>query len=102
MSRKDLAVGVMENCCSCGRDVSSKAERKQRRLICGSSMSTVLQTLLTFIKKMQDLEVDAAKISKGFICRPCVRLIQRYHSVYGELESNIKKAIPLLPTTGEF
>ena len=81
---------VMEICCSCGKDTSVLAEKKQRRLLCSSTTQTVLETLICFIRRLQNSEVDSETISNGFICRSCVRLIERYQVLYAEVENNVK------------
>ncbi len=70
-----------EHCSCCGKDVSSAREKKQRRLLSSCTLQTVLQTLSTFICKLQRNQNFLEDVSNGFICRPCVRLIERYHEV---------------------
>ena len=62
----------MEYCSSCGKDVSSFQERKQRRLLSSSTLQPVFQTLMTFICKLNNQE-SLQDVRGGFICRPCVR-----------------------------
>ena len=59
------------------------------------TMQAVLHYLESFIQKLQgDLEVA---MSNGFICRPCVRLMERYQYLCEEIAGNVAKAIPFLP-----
>ena len=61
-------------------------------------MQAVLHDLESFIQKLQgDLEVDATAMSNRFICRPCVRLMERYQYLCEEIAGNVAKAIPFLP-----
>lgn len=71
-------------------------ERKQRRLLSSSTLQTVLQTLRTFICKLQGSQEDPIHVRDGFICTPCVRLLERYSKVHEEVVSNVTKALPVL------
>ena len=35
-------------------------------------------------------------VDGGYICRSCVRLIERYNSLRGELSNNVMQALPVL------
>ena len=41
--------------------------------------------------------MDATAMSNWFICRPCVRLMERYQYLCEEIAGNVAKAIPFLP-----
>ena len=93
-----MAAPRIERCYSCWRDVSTRKEIKQRRLLSSGTMQAVLHDLESFIQKLQgDLEVEATAMSNGFICRPCVRLMERYQYLCEEIAGNVAKAIPFLP-----
>ena len=85
----------MEYCSSCGKDVSSFQERKQRRLLSSSTLQPVFQTLMTFICKLNNQE-SLQDVRGGFICRPCVRLIEKCNKVHEKVVSNVIKALPIL------
>ena len=86
----------MEYCSGCGRDVSTQQEKKQRRLLSGHSIQDVLQTLKNFIVELQVSPEMLDGVDGGYICRSCVRLIERYNSVHGELSKNILQALPVI------
>ena len=86
----------MEYCSGCGKDVSTQQEKKQRRLLSGRSVQYVLQTLKDFIGKLQGTQERLDAVDGGYMCRSCVRLIERYNSLRGELSNNIMQALPLL------
>lgn len=85
----------MENCNGCGRDVSTKQEKKQRRLLSSCTVQGVVQTLRTFICKVQRNQ-EGLEDTNGFICRSCVRLLERYNQVNEEVLSNVVKALQVL------
>ncbi len=69
------ATARLQQCYSCWKDASTRAEIKQRRMLCSKTME-----LVTFVRKLQgDLEVYTAAISNWFICRPCV--MERYQNL---------------------
>ena len=85
----------MEYCRCCVKDVSDQAEKKQRRLLSSATMQTTLQTLKDFVSKLQaDEKLD--DIEDGFICRECVRLLERFRKVNEEVVCNVVKVLPLL------
>jgi len=86
----------MEYCSSCGKDVAIPQEKKQRRLLSSSTVQTVLQTLRSIICKLQRDQESLEDVRGGFICRSCVRLIERYNKVHEEVLSNVVKALPIL------
>ena len=85
----------MEYCRCCVKDVSDQAEKKQRRLLSSATMQTTLQTLKDFVSKLQaDEKLD--DIEDGFICRSCVRLLERFRKANEEVVCNVVKVLPLL------
>ena len=70
----------MEYCSGCGIDVSTQQEKKQRRLLSVRSVQYVLQTLKDFIGKLQGTQERLDAVDGGYICRSCVRMIERYNS----------------------
>ena len=54
-----------------------------------------LQTLKDFVSKLQaDEKLD--DIEDGFICRSCVRLLERFRKVNEEVVCNVVKVLPVL------
>ena len=86
----------MEYCSGCGKDVSTQQEKKQRILLSGRSVQYVLQTSKDFIGKLQGTQERLDAGDGGYICRSCVRLIERYNSLRGELSNNVMQALPVL------
>ena len=86
----------MEICYGCSKDLSTAKERKQRRLLSSSTTQSTLKTLVHFF----GVGVDSGRLRKGYICRPCVRLVARYQLVHDEVASNVRKVLPLLPVVG--
>ena len=92
----------MERCLGCGRDVSTASERKRRRLLGSSTTEKIKNTLISFFCQCHNLQFDSESIRRGYICRNCVRLIEKYNLLHEELATNTRKALPHLPvTTGE-
>ncbi len=89
----------MEVCSSCGKDVSTQQEKKQRRLLSGHALQSVYQTLKDFIGKVQGNQENTGEIAGGYICRSCVRLIERHNSLSDELCHNVRKALSVLQGT---
>ncbi len=87
---------VIEYCSGCGKDVSTQQEKKQRRLLSGRNVRYVLQTLKDFIGKLQGTQERLDAVDGGYICRSCVRLIERNNSLHGELSNNVTQALPVL------
>ncbi len=86
----------MEYCSGCGKDISTQQEKKQRRLLCGQSVQNILQTLKKFIGKLQGTQERLDAVDGGYICRSCVRLIERYNSLHGVLSNNTLQAAPVV------
>ena len=84
----------METCYGCGRDVSTAKEKKQRRLL-GSCTAQILNTLVYFFQ-LQGLGVDSGTLRRGYICRPCLRLVEKYQLLHEEVASNVRKVLPFL------
>ena len=78
--------------------MSTAQEKKQRRLLFSCTLQAVLQTLNTFICKSQNQESQDCmeEVKDGYICRPCVRLMERYNKVHEEVLSSVMKALPVL------
>ena len=87
---------VMEYCSGYRKYVSTQQENKQRILLSGRSVQYVLQTLKDYIGKLQGTQERLDTVDGGYICRSCVKLIERYNSLCGELSNNVMQALPVL------
>ena len=85
----------MEMCYGCGRDVST-ARRKSRGITWYlHSTAQILNTLVYFFQ-LQGLGVDSGTLRRGYICRPCMRMVEKYQLLHEEVASNVRKVLPLL------
>ena len=86
-----------------------KGRAGDRRLLGSASTKHVMPLLLDVatraVADCGDVRLDEAKLSTGYICRPCFRglekiqkLQQQVESMRGDLYTNAKKAVPYLPT----
>ena len=82
----------MEKCLGCGRDVSTAEERNQRRLL-GSSTAEIIRNTLTSFFQWYGLQVDAETLRRGYICRNCVRLIEKYNILHEEVATNVRSVL---------
>ncbi len=89
----------MERCLGCGGDVSTASERKRRRLLGSSTAEKIRNTLISFFCQCHNLQLDSESIRNGYICRNCVRLIEKYNLLHEEVATNTRKALPHLPVT---
>ncbi len=89
----------MERCLGCGGDVSTASERKRRRLLGSSTAEKIRNTLISFFCQCHNLQLDSESIRRGYICRNCVRLIEKYNLLHEEVATNTRKALPHLPVT---
>ena len=89
-----LRIG-MKKCLGCGRDVSTAKERKQRQLL-GSSTAERIRNTLTSFFQWYGLQVDTETLRRGYICRNCVRLIEKYNILHEEVATNVRSVLPHL------
>ncbi len=89
----------MERFLGCGGDVSTASERKRRRLLGSSTAEKIRNTLISFFCQCHNLQLDSESIRRGYICRNCVRLIEKYNLLHEEVATNTRKALPHLPVT---
>ncbi len=75
----------MERCLGCGGDVSTASERKRRRLLGSSTAEKIRNTLISFFCQCHNLQLDSESIRRGYICRNCVRLIEKYNLLHEEV-----------------
>ncbi len=85
----------MEKCYGRGKDVSIAKERKQRRLLGSSAAERVVKSLIFFFQ-LEGLKVDSETLRRGYICRPCMRLIEKFVVLHEEVAGNVRKVLPLL------
>ena len=76
--------GDMESCFFCGKEVTSRAQKKRRRVLSGPQ--------LDILKKLSSefLEVDCSMLHTGYACRSCYDRVQT-------LTENLKNALPIRP-----
>ena len=84
--------GIMEYCNGCGKDTSCQQEKKRRRLLSSTGLRTVLHTLKKFYSDLTQESMEEL-LPRGFICRSCLRVIERYNSVHQEVLSNMKEVL---------
>ena len=84
--------GIMEYCNGCGKDISCQQEKKRRRLLSSTGLRPVLHTLKKFYSDLTQESMEQL-LPGGFICRSCVRVIERYNSVHHEVLSNMKEVL---------
>lgn len=96
-----------EFCFGCGAGL--KGRKGDRRLIgssCTQHVMPILRDVATrAMAESSNVRLDEAKLSIGYICRPCFRnfekiqkLQQQVKSMYEHLYINAKTALPYLPT----
>ena len=74
----------MESCFFCGKEVTSRAQKKRRRLLSGPQLDILKKLTSEF------LEVDCSMQHTGYACRSCYDRVQT-------LTENLKNALPILP-----
>ena len=83
---------IMEYCNGCGKDISCQQEKKRRRLLSSTGLRPVLHALKKFYSDLTQESMEEL-LPGGFICRSCVRVIERYNSVHQEVLSNMKEVL---------
>ena len=68
------------------------SEGEKAEALLGSCTAQILNTLVYFL----GLGVDSGTLRRGYICRPCVRLAEKYQLLHVEVASNVRKVLPLL------
>ena len=83
---------IMEYCSGCGKDVSTQQEKRSREdcTVCLANIEGL------YWQKLQGTQEKLDAVDGGYICRSCVRLIERYNSLHGELSKNVMQALPVL------
>ncbi len=61
----------------------------------------IRNTLISFFCQCHNLQLDSESIRRGYICRNCVRLIEKYNLLHEEVATNTRKALPHLPVTAQ-
>ena len=74
----------MESCFFCGKEVTSRAQKKRRRFLSGPQLDILKKLTSEF------LEVDCSMLHTGYACRSCYDRVQT-------LTENLKNALPILP-----
>ena len=75
-----------------GRVFPSSRRRKGRRLQSSTGLRPVLHTLKKFYGDLTQESMEEL-LQGGFICRSCVRVIERYNSIHQEFLSNMKEVL---------
>ena len=63
-----------QNCFGCGKKLDSGENKKRRRLLSSSNLSSHLKTLSS-LAMAADSAIDIDKLNAGYICRTCVGLM---------------------------
>ena len=84
MDNASVPPGDMESCFFCGKEVTSRAQKKRRRLLLGPQLDILKKLTSEF------LEVDCSMLHTGYACRSCYDRVQT-------LTENLKNAPPILP-----
>ena len=74
----------------------SPLSRRSREDYCLAGVYIMSCKLKYFIGKLQGTQERLDAVDGGYICRSCVRLIERYNSLRGELSNNVMQALPVL------
>lgn len=85
-----------QNCFGCGKKLDSGENKKRRRLLSSSNLSSHLKTLSS-LAMAADSAIDIDKLNAGYICRTCVGLMDKYQELHKQLSNNFFGAIPHLP-----
>ena len=98
-------VGSMEYCYACG----AESKKGKRRLLGSPGTQHVLPLLCDTAKRAMaetsdNVQLDEAKVSTGYVCRPCFRDMERLRKLQEEvrtvrerLYTNAKNAVSYLP-----
>lgn len=84
-------------CYCCGDDVSRGEKKKRRRPLCSEDLQRELQVLAKFATEQQG-DIDVSKLSSGYLCRSCVKLLKDHTDSHQKICTNIKNVLPRLPS----
>ena len=86
------------NCYGCGKLLTGGEEKKRARA--RASLHTHLQTLSSLAAELGSVhghEVDIEMLHTGYICRSCLRLVEKYIKLQKQLSNNMTGAFLVLP-----